>query len=427
MREPTHDKTEPLLCFSHALQLTLDAIFPLGSETVPLAQSVGRLTDRDLYSQVDSPSADVSRKDGYAVRSADIATAAAATPVRLPLAGTVGAGDGSVRLLSPGTAIKILSGAQIPAGADAVVANEFADDDGRFVTARNNAEPGRNLLRRGSDVHRGQALIAAGSCLRPAQVGLLAAAGHSEVPVIRLPRVAVLATGDEVVAPGGKLDKGDLYASNVVALAAWCRRYGMETHVDFAQDRAETIGATLLRMVDGCDAIVTSGGAWMGERDLIVHVLDEMGWRRIYHRVKIGPGKAVGLGLWHDKPVFCLPGGPPSNQMAFLQLALPGLLRLAGHAQPGLPCAAARLAAPVEGQIDWTQFVDGRFEARDGELWFHPYPMASRLVPMANSDGILCIPEGTAFIPADARVMVQMLDGLPSRLDALSVRSIETA
>jgi molybdopterin-guanine dinucleotide biosynthesis protein MobB len=142
-------------------------------------------------------------------------------------------------------------------------------------------------------------------------------------------------------------------------------------------------------------------------------LLDELGWQKLYHRVKIGPGKAVAFGLWGGKPVFCLPGGPPSNQMAFLQLALPGLLKLAGHSRPGLAKVPARLGERVQGQRDWTQFVEGRFEAGEGEMVFQPLKLDSRLSAMAEAEGVLAIPEGVEVIPRGARVLVQVVPGAP--------------
>lgn len=400
---------ETYTSYAHALRLTLDAISPLDSEVVALSETAGRVAARDLYAQVDSPSIDASLKDGYAVRSADISHATAENPIRLRLIGSVSAGGRFEDEVIHGSAVRVLSGARIPRGAEAVLSEEFAWDDGYLVTVTNHAEPGRNILRKGGDVAVGQPLITAGAALRPAQVGLLAAAGHSQVPVTLRPKVAIVATGDEVIAPGRELCEGKLYASNLVTLAAWCSLYGMGTTVSVVKDDADLIRSRLLEALAGGDAILTSGGAWKGERDLVVGLLDELGWRKIYHRVKVGPGKAVGFGLWQGKPVFCLPGGPPSNQMAFIQLALPGLMKLGGHTRPGLPWTVARLAERVEGQRDWTQFIEGRLQETGKEILFYPFKMASRLGAMAEAEGILAIPEGTAVVPKGAIVRVQAL------------------
>ena len=205
----------------------------------------------------------------------------------------------------------MLTGAQLPLGADAVVSTEFATTEGNTVVIVNSAERNRNVLARGSDTTCGQPLAAAGTLLRPADLGLLAAAGHDRLLVSKRPRVAILATGDEVLAPGQPLRPGKLYASNLVTLAAWCISNGMTVTTAVVPDNEEDIRSRLVLSAQYHDAILTSGGAWKGERDLVVRLLDELGWEKAYHRIRIGPGKAVGFGLFDEKPVFCLPGGPP--------------------------------------------------------------------------------------------------------------------
>ena len=398
-----------MLSFDNAFQQTLTHISPLDSEQVELVQATGRIAAADLLAQVNSPSVDVSLKDGYAIQSADIADAAPQNPVHLQLVGTVAAGGDWAGEVVSGTAVRILSGAPIPRGAQAVVASEFADDDGQRVTVVNSSEPGRNILPQGSDVALGQPLVSGGTVLRPTVVGFLAAAGHARLPVTRQPRVAIIATGDEVVAPGAPLKEGKLYASNLVNLAAWCARYGMTPTTAVVKDDEQSIRAKLQECIVAHDAIITSGGAWKGDRDLVVRLLDELGWQKIYHRVRIGPGKAVGFGLYEHKPVFCLPGGPPSNHMAFIQLALPGLQKLGGYRNPGLSALEARLAAPVKGQSSWTQFIHGQWADHGDGLSIQPVKFKSRLQMMAQTDGIIMIPEGTDHISAGTTVPVQVL------------------
>jgi molybdopterin molybdotransferase len=399
--------------FEDALARTVAEIAPLGAEPVDVVEACGRTAAQDLPALVDSPSLDVSLKDGYAIQSSDIAAASPHSPVYLHLVGMAAAGQGWAGILQTGAAVRVLTGAPIPRGAQAVVSAEFATDDGRTVTVVNNAAPGRNVLTRGSDVAHGQRIVTAGDLLRPPTAGLLAAAGHSTVPVYARPRVAILATGDEVVAPGHRLAPGKVFASNLVTLAAWCASYGLSVTTTIVRDNEDEIRAHLLACMEDHDALLTSGGAWKGERDLVVRVLDELGWRKVYHRVRMGPGKAVGLGSWQGRPVFCLPGGPPSNQMAFLQLALPGLHRLEGRGQPGLPVQTACLAETVRGQRDWTQFIHGRLELWEGTLRFVPMRMKSRLQEMAHAMAIMQIPEGVERIDAGAPVPVQTLDVTP--------------
>jgi molybdopterin molybdotransferase len=216
--------------------------------------------------------------------------------------------------------------------------------------------------------------------------------------------VAIIATGDEVILPGQRLTEGKLYASNLLTLNAWCIRYGMKTTLNIVGDDAKVIMEKLKQAAETHDAVLTSGGAWTGDRDLVAQMLKELNWHEVYHRVRIGPGKAIGFGLLYQKPVFILPGGPPSNLIAFLQLALPGLFRLAGHQQPQLPQKLVRLTETVMGHSDWTQFIFGRFEYKNGIEGFCPIEKASRLKSIAEAEGIISIPEGTDHISAGSDV-----------------------
>ena len=399
-----------MISFNKALKLTLENIQPLGLEKIDLLDGNSRAVSEEVTALVNSPSMDASLKDGYAIHSSDIAHAIPEKPVLLQIVGSVAAGgnwDGEVGV---GEAVRILSGAPIPDGADAVVSDEFVKKkDRNTVHVFNDACPGRNILFKGSDVDKGQVLITEGELLSPTRIGWLAAAGHHQLKVYKKPSVAILATGDEVIAPGETLRDGKLFASNLVTLAAWCRKYGFDTHTLVVPDDRNAIWESLVSSLRHYDALLSSGGAWKGERDLIVHLLDEMGWKKIYHRVRIGPGKAIGFGLFQNKPIFCLPGGPPSNHMAFLQLALPGLHKLAGWKTPGLPTTLARVSEDIYGQIDWTQFVHGRLNPSIDGYIFVPIKPKSRLQMMADTDGIVCIPEGTEVICKMELVQIQML------------------
>jgi molybdopterin molybdotransferase len=401
---------DPQFSYAQALNLTLTQVSPLGSECVPLAHLTGRIAAEDLFAKADSPSADVSFKDGYAVRSEDVAGAAPDHPVCLRILDHMAeAGGKQAGEIEPGSAMRILSGARLPIGTRAVVSEEFTHQEGGRLIILADAEPGRNVLARGSDIAIGQRLISAGDVIQPAQVGLLAAAGHSQAQVYRHPHVGILSTGTEVIAPGAPLEEGKLFASNLVTLSAWCSYYGMQVSTEVVRDDAELIRSRLQGLIRDCDAVLTSGGAWSGDRDYVVRLLDELGWDKAYHRVRIGPGKAIGFGLLLGKPVFCLPGGPPSNYMAFIHLALPGLLRLAGSRRPSLPVLSASLTETVRGQVDWTQFVPGRLEWRANFMYFKPLKMLGRLHMLADAQAVLSIPEGQAAIREGTPVTVTVL------------------
>lgn len=311
------------------LQEALDRTFSLLPKRpeipMTLLESAGLVTTRDVRAKVDSPSADVSMKDGYAILAVDVQHATPKTPVDLRLCGILGAGDATERVLRPGTTLRILTGARIPTGADTVVAEEFVRLFGEWVRFSEPEAVGRNILAKGSDVTRGDLIVAAETYLTPAKVGLLAAGGIAELLVICRPKVALIASGDEIMLPGSAPCAGKVYASNLMTLNAWCRRYGLDTKVFHEPDNEKRLRETIKCATESHDTLVTSGGAWTGDRDLMVRVLDGLGWKKSYHHVRLGPGKAVGFGLVREKPVFILPGGPPSNLVAFLQVALPAL------------------------------------------------------------------------------------------------------
>jgi molybdopterin molybdotransferase len=397
------------LGLKEALRLTLDNIQPLSAENVPLVDSVDRVAASDLHALMDSPSMDSSRKDGYAVLSREVAYATIESPVRLRLLGSMAAGGEEDIQVKPGTTVRVLTGARIPTGADAVVAEEYVIRKDDEVLIQAFAEP-KNVLARGSDAALGQCILSKGQQIPPAVTGLLAVAGHSAVPVIRSPLVGIIGTGDELIEPGRPLREGKLYASNIITLASWCGRHKMTASMTIVKDSHYAILNALKMFSNETDAVITSGGAWTGDHDMVAEVLKELGWREVFHRIRIGPGKAVGFGLLNKKPVFILPGGPPSNLMGFLQIALPGLLTLAGYTDPLLPTTRARLASELrESEPDWTDFFFGSLEPDDALPIFHPMKKRSRLGAIAGATAIASIPEGQDHLAEGSVISVQLL------------------
>lgn len=392
-----------------ALARTLGGLHPLPPVVVDLSEARGLVAGGDMSAIVDCPSVNTSLKDGFAVCSVDLEGASEESPVKLRVTGRAVAGGGRDAAVASGTAVEVMTGAEIPPGADAVLAVEFTRREDSSLICLRDAGPGRNVMERATDVAAGEVVAARGQVLTPALTGLLAAGGVSSLSVHPAPRVGVVAIGDEVVLPGKELDRGQLYASNVVTLTGWLEHFRLRTEIAAVGDREEDIAANLAKMLETCDAVLTSGGAWKSDRDLTVKAVKNLGGELLFHRVRIGPGKAAALVLVSGKPVFCLPGGPASNEMAFLQIALPGLLRLAGRDPRPFPIRRARLSEELKGVTDWTQFFQADLRCGGGEWNVAPIRMKSRLRSQARANALLKLPEGESRMRKGEEVAVQVL------------------
>jgi len=394
--------------FKEALGLTLANVHVGPTEILPLNRLTGRVLAENITSLVDCPSLSSSRKDGYAVQSLDLTGASEENPVILKVIGTLVAGETSGVKINKGQTVRITTGAPLPEGADAVLSEEFCQRNEDKITAIDTAGSGRNIQARGKDIRRKEPVAGKGTKLTPPLIGLLAAAGHESAKVYSLPRVAVIATGDEVVAPGKPLPEGKLYASNMVEICSWLALLGLDYKTELVSDRKEDIATAITKYLPDVDLFLTSGGAWGSEKDLILDVVESLNWQGLYHRVRMGPGKPVGFGLLQNKPFFFLPGAPPSNEMAFLQLAIPAMLKMAGKNLDLFPCASARLAQTVNGKKTWTDFVHARLENRQDQLWVHPARLKSGLQSMARKEALIIIPEDRDELTAGETIAIQL-------------------
>lgn len=395
--------------FQEAYKLTIENVKPLGREFVPLTKLIGRVCAEDIYSKVNTPSADVSLKDGFAVKSKDVSGASLANPKRLRIIGSLAAGEQRDFKLTDGCAAKVTSGALLPKGAEAVVSIEFTAEREGYVEVYADAEPGRNVLKRGSDLEAGSKIFCEGELLYPSAVSLLAAGGYDSVWVYQKPSVEIIATGSEVVVPGKKVGVGKVAATNLLNIYCWLVSLGLRVRSRVVKDDVKAIRAAISEALHRADVVLTSGGAWKSEKDLVVKVLGDLGWQLIYHRVKMGPGKAVAFGLFGSKVVFCLPGGPPSNEIAFLQLVLLAIFKVCGLRRSLIPVVKARLVEEVRGQKDWTQFVYGRLKYGGDEPVVEPIALRRRLQDMAEANSVFMVPEGVEVIEAGSIVDAQLL------------------
>ena len=392
-----------------ALKLTEKHLTLMPPEALPLHECARRIAAEDVYAKINSPSLTASLKDGYAVYSSDVATACEKTPVDLLLAGTVTAGETPGFSLERGQAIRILTGAPLPEGAEAVVSQEFTKAHDHKIIFFADAAPGRNVLKKGTDVGKDEQIVYKGQILTAGHAGLLAAAGLESILVHRLPKVAIVATGDEIIAPGEPFRSGAIFASNLVTLSAFLRFYKIEVVTRIIKDRPDQIRQAISALLAESDVLLTIGGAWEGDKDYALRVLEELGWEAYYHRVRMGPGKAVSFGMLKNKPVFCLPGGPPSNEMAFLQIAFPAILAMAGTRTAALATTRAILTEEVRGQKEWTQFIYADLLEKEDEQYVTPLVSASRLKNMAGARALIKIPEGEQVLPRGEKISVQIL------------------
>ncbi len=338
-----------------ARERVIAAVDLLGSESVPLRSALGRILARPLVSTLDVPRWDNSAMDGFAVRAADTRGASADAPVRLRVIGDIAAGSFPDRSIGPGEAMRVMTGAAVPEGADGVVRVEHTDGgsgieggDG-IVTILDGQDADRNVRRAGEDIRAGEEVIPAGRLLRPADIGVAASVGNARLEVHRRPVVAILATGDELVDLDRLpevIDGRRIVSSNSYTLAAQLRDAGMEVRdLGIASDEPSDIRRRLER-ARGCHAIITSAGVSVGVHDHVRGVLDTLGVKGRFWRVKMRPGSPFAFGRVEalgDIPWFGLPGNPVSSMVTFEVLVRPALLRMAGHDALFHPVRRARL------------------------------------------------------------------------------------
>lgn len=346
-------KPEALLPPEEAQRLVLEQVSPLGPEQIPLAKALGRVLAEAVAARADLPPADNSAMDGFAVRSVDVAAAGPERPVRLEVIEEIPAGRVAARRVGQGQASRVMTGAPLPLGADAVIPVEQTRTPGRpdeqMVEVWTPAAPGTHIRRRGSDVAAGSVVLRAGTECGPAEVGALAALGRPVVTVGRRPTVAILATGDELSEPHEPLAPGMIVNSNSPTLAALARRHGaVPVVLPIAPDRREALRAAFASAMSA-DFILSSGGVSVGDHDYVKEVLAELGARTVFWRVAMKPGKPLHFSVLGGKPCFGLPGNPVSSMVSFLQFVRPAIRRAAGYRDDDLLLPAAR--AVVDGPV----------------------------------------------------------------------------
>ena len=320
-----------MLSVAEALARITAAFAPLPGETVGLGEALGRVLAEDVAARVTQPPTDVSAMDGYAVRAVDVAQASEAAPARLEVVGRVPAGGAVGGALGPGQAVRIFTGAPLPAGADAIVIQEDTERDGETVAVKEGAAAGAYVRPAGLDFRAGEVGLEAGRRLSARDVGLAAAMDRPWLQVHRRPRVAVLATGDEVVLPGDPRGPSQIVSSNGFSLAAFIQACGGQAiHLGIAPDDAAAL-ETLVEGARGADLLVTTGGVSVGEHDLIRDALDRKGLDLDFWRIAMRPGKPLLFGRIGETPILGLPGNPVSSLVCATLFLRPAIAVMLGQ------------------------------------------------------------------------------------------------
>jgi len=396
----------------------LEHFHPLEPERVPILEALGRVLAEDIYSDIDIPPFANSAMDGYALRANDTEGASEESPALLRVVADLAAGYTTEVKVEPRTAIRIMTGAPLPEGADAVVRFEETSEGlrgswGPTVEVYKEVSPRQNVRPAGEDIRRGELVLAEGTLLRPQEFGVLASLGRPEVEVIRRPRVAILATGDELVGIEEEIGPGQIRNSNEYSTAAQVMRYGgVPVRLGIARDRVEELKAKIEEgLAAKVDLFLTSAGVSVGEYDVVKEVLASEG-EMDFWQVNMKPGKPLAFGHIQGVPLIGLPGNPVSAMVSFEQFARPAILTMLGKRALEKPEVEVVVDEDITGGSR-RGFVRGVVTKR-GDA-YHARPIGGPggsgiLTSMVRANALLIVPEGVKLVRAGERLRAQMLD-----------------
>jgi molybdopterin molybdotransferase len=393
-----------LLSVAEALERVTRGLTPLETERVALERGRGRVLAEDLAARLTQPPFDASAMDGYAVRAADVA----ALPATLRLVGQAAAGAGCRGRVGRGEAVRIFTGAPVPDGADTIVIQENADEVRGQVTVKE-LSPVPHIRPRGQDFSEGEILLAAGTKLGPRELILAAAMNHAELPVRRRPKIAILATGDEVVPAGSELAPDEIVSSIPFGIAALVEAHGGEAMpLGIAKDKLESI-VTLARAGKAADILLTIGGASVGERDLVATALKSEGLTLDFWKIAMRPGKPMLFGRMGEQRVLGVPGNPVSALICAHVFLLPMMDRMLGLAEAGRPEPEAVLGEAIEANGAREHYMRARSEWReDGTRVVRPLPSqdSSLVAALVRADCLIVRTPHAPALPEGARVRI---------------------
>lgn len=398
-----------MLSVAEAVAKVVSGFAPLAVETVGLDAALGRALAEDVAARIDSPPLDVSAMDGYALRAADATTA----PVTLTRIGLSAAGHPFAGTVGPGQCVRIFTGAAVPDGADAIVIQEDATAEGNAVTVNEAPRPGRWIRRAGMDFRRGDVMLRAGRRLTGRDIGLAAAMNVPWLAVHRQPRVAILATGDELVMPGEPLAEGQIVGSNGLAVAAYVTAFGgLPVLLGIARDDEDSL-RRMLAGARGADLLVTIGGASVGDHDLVRQVLADQGFDLGFYRVAMRPGKPLIFGRLGDVPVLGLPGNPVSVGVTSLLFLRPAMRAMLGLVDREGPPPTARLGRDLPANDHRQDYLRARLTVGDdGERVATPFEAqdSALMARFADADCLVVRPPNASPARAGDRVEIVPLD-----------------
>jgi molybdopterin molybdotransferase len=389
----------PLLTFEEALREILSRVLPLSGELVPLAVAPGRVLAEAARSAIDLPPFASSAMDGFAVRADD-------TPGRLPVVERIAAGRPATRGLAAGEAMAIATGGVVPGGADAVVPIEHVVEDGDAIEVASRLERGSHVRPRGGDLAAGDLVVAAGTLVRPAEIGALAAAGVGDVVCTRQPLAAVVSTGTELRRPGESLELGQIFEANGVMLAAALASAGAVVTPPESVADDEAGHRSILERGLEADVLVTSGGVSVGPHDLVRKIEAELGVEEVFWKVAVKPGKPISFGV-HDRTlVFGLPGNPVSSLVCFELFVRPAVLALQGAREPGPAFAPGELAAAVRRNPERDEFLRARLRADGERVLLEPLTgqESHMIARAAAADALVLAPRGNGELASGTTV-----------------------
>jgi molybdopterin molybdotransferase len=403
-----------MISADQALAIVLANVSRLGIERVPILGALRRVLAEEIRSPRDIPGFANSAMDGYAVRSADVSAASENRPVRLRVLGTVAAGMMPDQRLEPGTAMRTMTGAPLTDGADAIVPVERTRGEGDIVEILAAAEADAFVRPRGEDLHQGESVMKPGKSLTPSDLGTLASLNRSMLDIYRRPRVAIVATGDELVDVDQVPAGAQVVNSSAYALAgAITEAGGQPTILKVARDTVEEVRERLNEAL-AFDLVLSTGGVSVGQFDHVKNVMDELGMRQHFHGVAQKPGRPLKFGTIGGRPVFGLPGNPVSTLVCFYLYVRPALRKMAGRQNQGLPRARARCATSIRVAANLTEFVRVRLDRRDGELFATPTGNQSSgvLSSLSRADGLLIGPAAqTILCEGDQATVLLLTEG----------------